>query len=116
MDHRRLTCKKVHNRLTIHKLLCDVLDCDEVGPECHCYFQPRSNVTMSYPAIVYSLDDVDEHYANNGKYLNENIYQIKLIDKNPDSCYFKKIIQLPRTSFVRSYVVDNLHHWIFTIY
>lgn len=80
------------------------------------YFQPPQSIKMSYPAIVYSIDDVDNKFAENKNYLQFIRYQVIVIDKNPDSDIFKIISRLPKCSFVRSYTADNLNHFVFTIY
>lgn len=80
------------------------------------YFQPPENVKMSYPAIVYLLDDIWHDHADNLPYISKNAYQITLIDQNPESEFVKKISSLPLCSFDRFYVVDNLNHWVFTMY
>ena len=71
---------------------------------------------MSYPAIVYLLDDIWHDHADNLPYISKNAYQITLIDQNPESEFVKKISSLPLCSFDRFYVVDNLNHWVFTMY
>ena len=80
------------------------------------YFQPPENVKMSYPAIVYSLDDIWHDHADNLPYISKNAYQITLIDRNPESEFVSKISSLPLCSFDRFYVTDNLNHWVFTMY
>lgn len=80
------------------------------------YFQPPENVKMSYPAIVYSLDDIWHDHADNLPYISKNAYQITLIDRNPESEFVSEISSLPLCSFDRFYVADNLNHWVFTMY
>ena len=46
-------------RILFHKLLCEILSCPIEGEQCRCYFQPPESIKMNYPAIVYSLDDID---------------------------------------------------------
>lgn len=80
------------------------------------YFQPPASVSMRYPAIVYSLSDIDALHANDRKYQKNKRYMVTLIDKNPDSVYVDPILDLPLTSFDRSYAAENLNHFVFTIY
>ena len=80
------------------------------------YFQPPESVKMQYPAIVYSIKNIDKNFANNLSYRLSPGYEAILIDKNPDSEYVEKILQLPYSSFDRHYKSDNLNHWVFTIY
>lgn len=80
------------------------------------YFQPPASISMRYPAIKYSLNDVEITFANNGVYRNTPSYEVTLIDRNPDSEYVFKILQIPYCKFDRFYTADNLNHWTFTIY
>lgn len=80
------------------------------------YFQPPDNLSMKYPAIVYSYDDVDEKYANNNKYGSIPGYQVIVIDQNPDSQIASKIHKMPESSYVREFKKDNLNHYIYRVY
>lgn len=80
------------------------------------YFQPPSSVQMRYPAIVYSRKDIEKRSANDGLYQKLPSYEVILIDKNPDSKFVEKIIDLPYCSFDRHYESDNLNHDVFTLY
>ena len=71
---------------------------------------------MQYPAIVYSLKNIEKNFANNLSYIVTDGYEVILIDKNPDSIYIKKILELPYCGFDRYYTSDNLNHFVFTIY
>lgn len=100
----------MQNRIRLHELLEDTLESSNV------YFQPPSSIRMKYPAIVYSLSDMDLRFANNRIYNQKKEYMITLIDKNPDSEYADRILSIPFCSFDRHYVADNLHHYVYTIY
>ena len=80
------------------------------------YFQPPSSVQMKYPAIVYNLSDIGKKHANNRTYKKLPSYTVTLIDRNPDSEYVDKILELPYCSFDRFYTANNLNHFVFTIY
>ena len=101
---------KMNKRLELHELLCSLL-----GSR-HVYFQPPSNIKMTYPAIVYELDGMNETYADNAKYLYKKLYTITVIDKNPDSLIPDKIVGMRLSKFDRQYVSDNLYHTVFTVY
>lgn len=98
------------SRLELQELLERVLGSKSA------YFQPPENVKMTYPAIVYSLDDIWHDHADNRPYISKNAYQITLIDRNPESEFVSKISSLPLCSFDRPYVADNLNHWVFAMY
>lgn len=105
-----------NRRLEIHRSLCKILECETIGPECRCHFQPASNVRMVYPAIVYQLSDVIGRHADNRPYIENSIYQLTLIDRDPESKYAEAIKKLPKINFVRFFVADNMNHWVFNIY
>lgn len=80
------------------------------------YFQPNENVRMKYPCIVYNLYDIENGHGDNIPYLQNAAYQLTLIDPNPDNKYWEKISQLPWCSIDRTFVADNLNHYVYTIY
>lgn len=80
------------------------------------YYQPPESVKITYPAIVYSRDEIDSIHANDTKYINTNRYEIIVIDRKPDNAAIDKILELPLSSFDRHYTADNLHHDVLTLY
>lgn len=97
-------------RLELHELLCDILGSRNV------YFQPPSSLQMVYPAIRYSRSRIEKVHADDSAYKRKIAYELILIDKNPDSVYCDKILELPYCAFDRAYTSDNLNHFTFTIY
>ena len=79
------------------------------------YYQPPSTTLMNYPAIRYSLKNLDGKRANNHWYTKEIAYEVVLIDKNPDSRFVQSLLDLPYCKFDRSYKADNLNHFSFII-
>lgn len=98
------------NRLDLQTKFEEILGSQNV------YFQPPESVKMKYPAIVFSIKSMPKKFANNYGYMTTPGYEVILIDKNPDSEYVKPILELPYSSFDRSYTKDNLNHFAFTIY
>lgn len=80
------------------------------------YFQPPSNLKLSYPCIVYHLDRIEIHHADNIPFRHLKRYQITVIAPDPDSDIPDKVAQLPRVAFDRAFVTDNLNHTVFTLY
>lgn len=80
------------------------------------YYQPPSSIRMSYPAIVYSRNNIDNYHADNSIYKQEKSYNIIVIDEDPDSDIVNKISKLPKCRFNSHYVSDNLNHDSFTLY
>lgn len=98
------------NRLKLQKVLETILGSRQV------YYQPPESIKMIYPAIVYSRNNINSKFANNGIYNNKYGYKIVVIDKDPDSEIVDKVAHLPMCAFNTHYTKDNLNHDIFTIY
>lgn len=81
----------------------------------HVYFQTPESTKMVYPCIRYSLTDMPRKYASNGRYIRQREYQLTVIDPDPDSKLREKVAELKWCRFVRSYVADNLNHFVFTM-
>lgn len=97
-------------RLDLQSLLKETIGNENV------YFQPPSNIKMSYPALVYSLDDMDSQFANNSPYSIKNRWKLTYMDLDPDSDKPSKLIMLPGCSFDRHFVADDLNQYVFNIY
>lgn len=97
-------------RLALQTLLEETLGSRNV------YFQPPSNISMRYPCIVYSRDDVDVIFADNDPYRLLTRYQVSVIDRDPDSEIPHRVASLPKCRFNRFYTSDNLNHDVFTLY
>lgn len=104
------------DRLVLDEKLACILNITESDGDRHTYFNPPPSVQMKYPAIRYSLKNVNLRFANNGLYRKTPSFEVTLIDSNPDSEYVDKILQIPYCRFDRFYVADNLNHWTFTIH
>lgn len=104
------------NRLSLNSIFCDILADANGKPTRNVYFQPPESIKMNYPAIRYSIKNIDTKFAANGIYAKKLCYEIIVIDKNPDSVIPEKLLQLPYCSFDRYYVADNLNHYVFTLY
>lgn len=98
------------NRLELHEMLCDALGSRNV------YFQPPASVKINYPAIVYSRDDINNNFANDGVYSQSYSYEVIVIDSDPDSTIVDAVSMLPKCRFSRHYTSDNLNHDAFIIY
>lgn len=97
-------------RIKLHELLCEVLGTRNV------YFQPPASVKMVYPAIVYSRKSIDNTFANDSVYKQDDSYEVTVIDKNPDSEIVDKVSCLPRCRFDRHFASENLNHDVFILY
>jgi len=98
-------------RLMLHSELCVILGSDKV------YYQPPSTVKMSYPCIIYFVATDKPKYADNAIYNNLKRYTITVVDRNPDSAIPDNLRNALRyCTFDRTYVADNLNHFVFSIY
>lgn len=80
------------------------------------YYQPPETIKMAYPCIVYSKSGVRSLYAGGGKYRTMIRYTVTVIDPNPDSAIFGRMLALPYCTFVRHFTKDNLNHEVFDLY
>lgn len=96
-------------RLELHELLTEILGTRKV------YFQPTTNVHLEYPCIVYSWDGRRQQHANNIGYHDRKVYQVTVIDRDPDSKIPDLVEALPYCSMSTTMVVENLHHFVFNL-
>lgn len=97
-------------RTELSKILRATLGSDNV------YFQPPASKEIKYPCIIYSLDKEWTEKADNTKYLSMKRYTVTVVDKNSESLIPDKISELEFCSMDRTYISDNLNHFVFTIY
>lgn len=92
-------------RIDLHRLLKTICP--------NCYYQEPENSKLVYPCIVYELEDMPASYADNLPYHIGHVYQLKVIDPDPESAVREAVAKLPRCRFIRPYEADNLHHYVF---
>ena len=80
------------------------------------YFQPPEAVKMQYDAIRYSRSRIENSFANNHVYKQDDAYEVIAIYRDPDSDLPRKLSKLPKCRFDRHYIEDNLNHDVFTLY
>lgn len=99
------------SRLELHEELCSVLGSRNV------YFQPPETIKLTYPCIIYSKYVGVTRNANNNRYNYINLYNLTVIDRDPDSTIEDDLVahfQYCRPD--RHYVVDNLNHTAMSLY
>lgn len=99
-----------NNRIEFHRVLEELY-----GTNPHVYFQPPENIQMQYPAIVYSRSSINNDNSNNAVYLQEVVFQVIVIDKDPDSEIVDRISKYPTARFSRHYTSNNLNHDVFMV-
>lgn len=98
------------SRLELHEKLVEILGSQNV------YFQPPESLKISYPCIVYQLNNMKQWHADSLPYNTNKSYSVTIIDKNPDTTIPDEIAKLPLCRFDRFYTADNLNHYVFTLY
>lgn len=81
----------------------------------HVYHQPPASVKLEYPCIVYKMTGIPGRHADNLRYFENREYQLTVIDTDPDSKLREKVMNLKWCRFIRSYVSDNLYHFVFEL-
>lgn len=81
----------------------------------HVYHQAPKNQQMEYPCIVYKMTDIPDEHADNIRYFEHRKYQLIVIDTDPDSKLREKVAKLKWCRYIRSYVSENLHHFVFEL-
>lgn len=97
-------------RLEFHAQLVEILGSSNV------YFQPPENLTMKYPAIVYSLDGESADFADNDPYSRTKRWAVTVIDRNPDSEIPDRVSKMRMSLFDRAYTSSNLNHTRYNVY
>ena len=100
----------MESRLKLHAEFEDILGSKNV------YFDPPASIFMQYDAIRYSRKNIRNTYANSSVYKQDDCYEVIAIYEDPDSDLPRKLSRLPKCSFDRHYVADNLNHDGFTLY
>lgn len=98
------------SRLELHEKFCELLGSRNV------YFSPPESFKMQYDAIRYSRSKINNTFANDYVYKQDDRYEVIAIYRNPDSELPRKLSLMPKCSHERHYVVDNLNHDVFIIY
>lgn len=109
------------SRIDFHNFLRDVL-----GSDVRLYYQPPTNISrqpgeegliqFKYPAVLYSLSDVDIDSADNSNYIVKKGYTITAVTDDPDSDIPDMLLKIPGIRFDRQYVADDLYHDVYNLY
>ena len=80
------------------------------------YFNPPDKMQLTYPCIMYQLDNTSIFHASNKIYAKHKRYTVTVIDRDPDSNIPDLVLDLPYCNHDRTFVNDNLYHYVFTLY
>lgn len=97
-------------REELHEYLVSILGSRNV------YFQPPESKKMKYPAIVYSVNNVDKRHAENKVYMLSKAYKITVIDYDPENPVLDVLNNLEKCRFNTHYVSDSLNHDVYILY
>lgn len=97
-------------RPTLHQMLKGLFESDP-----HVYHQGPGSSQMVYPCIVYKLSGMPSGHADNIRYIDRREYEIKVIDRNPDSILREKVAKIQSCRFIRSFISDGLNHFVFNL-
>ena len=104
-------------RLDLHHLLQQTFETSTgLSSTGRVFFQPGSDTRLSYPCLLYKLNDIPVDRANNRPYKVEHQYELTVIDRDPTSPLREAVVMLPFCTMTRAYESDNLHHYVFQIY
>ena len=80
-------------------------------------FQPPNGMKMVYPCIIYNKSGKSREHANNDIYIQNQEYQVTVIDRNPDSDIADRIEKhFEHAVITQYYTVDNLNHVSLNLY
>lgn len=99
------------SRLKLRELLKQTL-----GNDVQLYFQAPPNTGMSYPCVLYAIDDVDTKHADNRGYVLTDRYLITVMERDSDAQIWRKLLELPSANFVRTFAVDSLYHTLINLH
>lgn len=106
----------VDDRITLHNKLVSILKTFTKDDKARVWFKRPSNVTMSYPCVVYSRNSPNNKYADNLRYLMSLSYECIVMDKDSDSELVEKILEeIPSAQLTNEYTNDGIYHYAITI-
>lgn len=103
-------------RLELQEYLKEVLGSEEV------YYEPPDGARLSYPCICYQLGRMSNRAADNRPdFLLWDSYTVMYIvqealDTREAGSTLEKLRSSEGFVFDRTYVLDKLHHYVFTAY
>jgi len=80
------------------------------------YFQPPSNIRMTFPCIIYKRTADETQWADNQRFSHKIRYEITVIDPKPDGPLWETVMDLPLCKFERHFTADNLNHDVFNLF
>lgn len=81
------------------------------------YFQPPASVRLVYPCWVIERESMQAIRADDRSYVYRPTYKCMFMNRDEPDPEILRIIpeRYPRCSYRNHYVVDNIHHDVFSI-
>lgn len=90
---------------------------EAISADLHVYYQPPASVRLTYPAIIYKVNDYSQNWADDNLYKKDRSYLLTLIHYDPDNDIVEKLLwAFPKLRFDRTYTSDNLYHYVYVLY
>lgn len=81
------------------------------------FFQPPENVKLSYPCVLYWLDDYDQQFADDITYIGKVRYSLRYITKDPDDERILGVLsKFNHIKLNNFFTADNLNHYDYSLY
>ena len=81
------------------------------------YFQPPANIKLTYPCIIYRLDNLNVRFADNGGYQVMDEYSLTYITRDPDDELIRIIpLTFPYCVMTNTATSDNLRNYYYRLY
>jgi len=88
---------------------------EKTGERYNVYYNPISNVKLTYPCIIYRRKGIHQRHADNVNYHSHTSYQITIIDKRVDSPVVDKLLENQYCTYNNEFISENMVHTIMTI-
>ena len=101
----------MRNRLELQSELVDLLGSKNV------YFQPSTNIKLTYPCVIYELQKFDDRFANDSRYITYQVYQITHVYQRYQNNLQEKFRErFQFIEFNNSSKIDGLYQDVYTLY
>lgn len=80
------------------------------------YFTPGSQLTLSYPCIVYDVETLRVTYAEDVPYVIGTIFEVTMIAPIPGYSDKKQMFRIPYTEHLRTFTTDDLVHDVYRVH
>lgn len=81
------------------------------------FYNPLPNTQLLYPCIIYHMNTIQDRYAGDKRYFYSTMYDVQVIDKDPDSKIVSTILErFQYCKLNNDMITDGLYHFNLTIY